>query len=104
MSKIDITIKEKNRDIDGEYKFDLDMDINALKTFVSSKFNNFKPVRLFFEGKELNNGTFLREYNLVTGDIIEYETTTQGGKRSRKVKKTKKTRKSKKHRRTKRHH
>ena len=119
MSKVDITLQEKKGNIDGEYKFDLDMDVNALKTFISSKFNNYKPVRLSFEGRDLNDDYTLKDVNLVTGDTIEYEIINMGGKsrknrrvkrksikvkKSKKARKSRKSRKSRKHRRTKRHH
>ena len=98
MSKVDITIKEKNGEIDGEYKFDLDADtIQGLKNYIVSKFTNFKPVRLSFEGKELNNDYTLKDVHLVTGDTIEYEIINSGGRRTRRrVRKSKKSRKSNK--------
>ena len=99
MSFVDITFSNKNTpgEIDGQFQFKLNDTIMGLKQYVQFKLVNGSAVNLYLNNIFLqDNNKTLEDYDIVTGDNIEYDIIKNGGKRKTNKRKKRKTNKQNK--------
>ena len=99
MSFVDITFSNKNTpgEIDGQFQFKLNDTILGLKQYVQFKLVNGSAVNLYLNNVFLKeNNKTLEDYDIVTGDNIEYDIIKNGGKRKTNKRKKRKTNKQNK--------